>query len=416
LIGCSGSGKTVSINKILATYPQVIHHEKYNTTQIVFLKIDCPFDGSLKSLCHNFFRAIDKVLHENYSDRYLKKRHSVETLIALMAQVANLHAIGMLVIDEIQHLSARKSGGAEAMLNFFVTLVNTISIPVMMVGTPKARPIFELDLRSARRASGFGSVLWEPLPKPLFNEQLDTSEWGRFTNQLWKRQWLKKSNLTLSSEISETWFDLSQGIIDIVIKLYVLSQIRAVVTGIERITPKLMRKVYEDELKPIHPMIDALRSGIADRIAKYSDLTIPYIDKRVLELTKVVQEEIERYSAEPSFGDNSKAIRLHRMLVEMGYDSNLLAPLVEKVFQENPTVGLKDLIPIIIEWYSAVEQNNQKDSGKSVKMIPEKDWHTLDSDDLRFAFSQADDSDELLDLLEKQGLIFNAEEWIDSYG
>jgi hypothetical protein len=49
-------------------------------------------------------------------------------------------------------------------------------------------------------------------------------------------------------------------------------------------------------------------------------------------------------------------------------------------------------------------------------MIPEKDWHTLDSDDLRFVFSQADDSDELMDLLEKQGLIFKVEEWIDSYG
>ncbi len=38
------------------------------------------------------------------------------------------------------------------MLNFFVTLVNTIGLPVILVGTPKARDIFEKDFRSARRS------------------------------------------------------------------------------------------------------------------------------------------------------------------------------------------------------------------------------------------------------------------------
>lgn len=61
LIGCSGSGKSTTLNRILATYPQVIFHEKYNFTQIVYLKLDCPHDGSLKNLCYHFFRAIDEV-------------------------------------------------------------------------------------------------------------------------------------------------------------------------------------------------------------------------------------------------------------------------------------------------------------------------------------------------------------------
>ena len=50
-IGCSGSGKTSSLNRILGAYPQLIYHPQYNFTQIVFLKIDCPHDGSLKNLC-----------------------------------------------------------------------------------------------------------------------------------------------------------------------------------------------------------------------------------------------------------------------------------------------------------------------------------------------------------------------------
>lgn len=54
-----------------------------------------------------------------------------------MRQIANFHAIGLLIIDEIQHLNIKP--GADKMLNFFVTLVNVISLPVIMVGTPKAR-------------------------------------------------------------------------------------------------------------------------------------------------------------------------------------------------------------------------------------------------------------------------------------
>jgi len=129
LIGCSGSGKSTTLNRILATYPQVIFHEKYNFTQIVYLKLDCPHDGSLKNLCYHFFRAIDEVLNTNYEAKYALKRHSVETLLALMSQIANVHAIGVLVIDEIQHLNLKGSGGVEKMLNFFVTLVNVIGLP-----------------------------------------------------------------------------------------------------------------------------------------------------------------------------------------------------------------------------------------------------------------------------------------------
>ncbi|MEI2614897.1 MAG: AAA family ATPase [Methylotenera sp.] len=70
-----------------------------------------------------------EVLNTNYEAKYALKRHSVETLLALMSQIANVHAIGVLVIDEIQHLNLKGSGGVEKMLNFFVTLVNVIGLP-----------------------------------------------------------------------------------------------------------------------------------------------------------------------------------------------------------------------------------------------------------------------------------------------
>ncbi|HAS89186.1 MAG TPA: hypothetical protein DCS48_07760 [Desulfovibrio sp.] len=189
LTGVPGCGKSSTIDRILATYPQVILHEKYNFTQLVYLKIDCPHDGGIKNLCINFFRAIDRVLDTDYETIYVKKRHNIETLLSLIPQVANKHGLGVLVIDEIQHLYGRSSGGVNNMMSFFVTMENTIGLPVVFVGTPKARDIFEKELRLARRGVGLGSLVWEPMKNiaPIVDPRsgkIKTNEWRSFTDVL----------------------------------------------------------------------------------------------------------------------------------------------------------------------------------------------------------------------------------------
>lgn len=60
LIGLSGMGKTTALNSIAKLYPQVISHRKYKKkifieTQVVWLKMECPHDGSLRGFCAAFF-------------------------------------------------------------------------------------------------------------------------------------------------------------------------------------------------------------------------------------------------------------------------------------------------------------------------------------------------------------------------
>lgn len=415
LIGCSGSGKSTTLNRIFATYPQVIFHEKYNFTQITYLKLDCPHDGSLKNLCYHFFRAIDNVLHTNYEAKYALKRHSVETLLALMSQIANVHAIGVLIIDEIQHLNIKGSGGVEKMLNFFVTLVNVIGLPVVMVGTPKARPIFETDLRSARRGAGFGALLWEPMKaaKPVIDpntNKVKPTEWIAFTDKLWKYQWLKKRDEKLSDEVRDTWYELSQGVLDIVVKLFVLAQLRAIATQTERITVKLLKQVYDDELKPVHPMLAALRSGDPDLIAKYSDLTIPDMDKRILALSAKILDAQSNTSLGRHQG-NEQAERLHNLLVAMDCESDLIAPLVMRVFNEYPQLSVRELMPIVLEWYRGPSTTSTPLKAKIVK-IKVPDWHTLDTEDLRFKFSQSDQDVSVYQGLKQSNMIFDVDTWL----
>lgn len=423
LIGCSGSGKTTSLKRILAGYPQVIYHREFNIDQVVHLKIDCSHNGSLKEICFNYFRGLDRILGTNYQKQYGFKRNGTESMLAMMSQLANSHALGVLVIDEIQHLSRSKSGGSEEMLNFFVTLVNTIGVPVILIGTPKARDIFEKDLRSARRGAGFGAIFWDPIPKHIDGEP--NKEWVSFTNQLWQMQLLNDQDGLLTDSLRDVWHDLSQGVMDIVVKLFVLAQLRAMAIGRETLTEGVLRKVYEDELKPVHPMLEALRSGKPEKIARYSDLIVPYMDERLIQLKEEFakmsnQSELDKTLASFSSEDEK---RLFMMLKE-AYPTNLLADTIRQLFDENPKLSFRDLLPKVVSLLdqapspaktSAItpaktRSSSSKSQGtKKAERLKVAEWEVLDTEDLRYRFFKADRGQEFYQALDDAGSLFDSE-------
>ncbi|MCU7819741.1 MAG: ATP-binding protein [gamma proteobacterium symbiont of Lucinoma myriamae] len=274
LLGVSGSGKTTTLNKLLSAYPRAIYHPDYNLIQVPWLKVDCPHDGSLSELCLSFFYALDRRLGTNYAKKYGGSRKGIGYLLTSVAQLANIHVIGVLVIDEFQHLSLAKGGGSKKMLNFLVTLVNTIGVSVIIVGTPQAMPIFAGEFRQARRSTGEGSMLWDRLKRD--------ASWDKLVDVLWKYQWLNNKQ-AIDDDIKDVLYDLTQGVFDILIKLFCLTQARAIILDEETITIGLLKKVYDDEFIPVHKMLAALRSKDADKIAKYGDLKMPNIEAKMIQ-------------------------------------------------------------------------------------------------------------------------------------
>ncbi len=270
LIGCSGSGKSTAVRKVLSTYPQLLVHPDYNMLQqLTYVIVECPYNGDLANLCKNFFHSIDEVLGTNYHRRYGQQiRVGEKTLLQAMKQIAIDHALGLLVIDEIQHLQDTKDK-REELLNFFTELTNTIGVPVLIVGTPKASGISK-DLRGARREIGFGSMEWG-----ISKTESDMNHWRRFVTRLWRFQWVQKRTKAPSEDILEHLFILSQGIIDITVKLFVIAQIRAIVSKAEELTIPLFDTVYAEEMKSVHPMLDALRSGNQHEIQSIQILQYP---------------------------------------------------------------------------------------------------------------------------------------------
>lgn len=417
LIGISGAGKSKSLERVLETYPQVIYHEQQNYFQITYLKIECPSNGDLESLCLNFFSAVDNVLDTDYERRYAKQRLSVPKMLALMRQLANNRAIGILVIDEIQRLSQVRSGGKEQMLEFFVELVNTVGIPIVLVGTPKARPIFELELQSGRRSAGLGSIYWETIPQHVAtnNGNAPNQNWIRFTDNLWKYQWLRHGDDPLTDEIRECWYNLSQGVLDIVVKLFVLAQLRAIANKKERITVGILQSVYNQELKPVHPMLEALRSGDVDKIVKYSDMRVVDLDKRIIQLGAEILAAAQKQE-EKLFGGNPEALRLYNLIlqIEESFDEQIVAKLIERVLHERPDLTLPELIPLIVKWY--LQDNELTASNKPKIRIRENEWLDLDVDDYRYQFAYCKEENiSLVERLERNGEMFDLDSWVSGH-
>ena len=282
LIGTAGMGKTLTVEEILNGIPELIEHTTpMSLKQVVWLKLDCPHKGSVRALCFDFFTEMDRILGTTYLKTYAGLRATEESMMSHMALVANLHALGVLVIDEIQHLG-RVREDHDVLLKFLVTLINKIGVPVLLIGTNAASDIVRKTLRLGRRSVGLGSATWERYGP-------DEEDWKDFVADLWRYQWTDVET-PLDDILRTTLYEQSAGIVDIAVKLFMLAQLRAIRRGegggSECISPALIRSVARDDLAIIRPLVEALNSGDRRRIERYGDMA-PLRDV----FTKILQTE-----------------------------------------------------------------------------------------------------------------------------
>ncbi|MDZ8238659.1 MAG: ATP-binding protein [Nostoc sp. ChiQUE01a] len=261
LIGSSGIGKTTNFINILNLYPQVILHPEYSFYQIVWLRVECP--KTLKGLCIDIFAGIDKLVGTNFAEKFNPTSHSEDHLLAQLAQIAHTHHLGILVIDEIQNLVTTTRSSAE-ILNFLVKLDNIIGIPVIRVGTNEAISILQGNFRNARRSTGEGAIIWDRM--------VNDDEWRFFMEGMWEYQWTK-TPIPFSDQINEVFYEESQGIIDIAVKLYKMVQWKAIsIDDKEIITVDLISQTAKYGLCLVKPMLDAIKSGDKNLLIKYKDI------------------------------------------------------------------------------------------------------------------------------------------------
>lgn len=277
ILGISGVGKSTAVQEILNLYPQVIYHNRYcsqnlTLTQLVWLILECPADGSIKGLCLNFFQALDDILSTNYYEKYGGNgRRTVNEMMPYMALAASNIHLGVLVIDEIQRLTKLNIGGYEKMLDFFGQLINTIGIPVVLVGTYKAWSILGSEFRQIRRGTGQGDFVWDRM-------QRSDEDWQLLVEALWTYQYVQHP-CKLTEELSDALYYECQGITHFAVILFMLAQVRAITTGVEKITVGIIKSVAKDCLRTARKILNALKSGNLEDLKNCEDVLAIDIEK-----------------------------------------------------------------------------------------------------------------------------------------
>jgi len=378
LIGISGSGKTSSLNRILSLFPQVIVHSEYqgqdfSRYQVTHIRLEAPYDGSLKALCLQLFSVIDTLLGTQYLERYGNGKWSTNVMIPILSRLLQNMGTGILVVDEIQHLSLARSGGSAQVLNFFTTLINTAQIPVLLVGTPKSLKVLTSEFRQARRSlSGHGGFLWDRLKKD--------ENWALFLSGLWQYQWTRHVE-GLTQELSDVMYEETQGIPDIAVKLFAMTQVRAIVTGKEKITAELIRKVAKEQFKIIRPMLDALRDGRKTQLLDYEDIVVPNVEEFIqreriqIDVQTFIQEARKRTESRQEQIVQVKDEAIIRLQL-LGISERQASELVKTVLTEQPNAS--DVNEVVKAAFQlSIQKKQDRQGGKVNPAEDERDLRLI---------------------------------------
>lgn len=352
--GVSGAGKTTAINSTLHLYPQVIRHESYygkplTRTQIVWLKVDCPFDGNFATLCRSVFKEIDKLTGERWLEKYGYLTRSTSTMVMHLTTLLTNYNVGVLVIDEIQHLSKLK-GEAVDMLDFFVTLTNMFSVPIIFIGTSKARSLFQTNFRLARRVQSGGYIEMGPLKR-------GSIEWDTLLESLWEFNVLDEET-ELDEKMREVFYDECQGVISIAVMLFMCSQSRSLLNQMKKMTPSIIKETATNDLRFTQPMIIALRSGDPLKIAEFDDIRINEED-----VWKSLQHDIEMEErVNEAITTKRKDMKTRR---QNSHDSLYFSICSSNLF---PHLGQNEIKKILDTVISNCELNTSEDDLKMLVM------------------------------------------------
>lgn len=272
-IAINGYGKTQMYERMLIQlFPQVIHHKEYQgraltQTQLVWLKVECPYNKSVGTFCKSFYAEVDKLLGTNFYERYAEKPGTIDKLVIRLIKTVAQVNLGVLVIDEIQKIQKAYSGGENNMIDFITQLVNTLGVPVILIGSFKALYLFKDSLANTRKCLPNGYA--ENISGYLLG---DSWEWNHFIENLWDLQYTK-TYTEITQDIKDKMHFYSMGIPDITVKLFMHVQSRTIVNGgDERIRLSDIREVAERSLNMVQPIFNRIRSGDPSAYKELDDI------------------------------------------------------------------------------------------------------------------------------------------------
>ena len=215
MLGVSGCGKSSALELALNYYPKVIRHIGENgmsTIQIPYLFVTCPPDSNFTVLYRQIGKELDRYLGNNEplieNEIMGKSRSSLGEIRARVAKMIERYAVGLLIVDEIQHLNFANQ--TERSFNALKVLANETMVGIGVVGTSDALQKIYAEEQTARRVG-------KTIPCDNYTENEDY--FNRIVRSLLQYRWFEGTN-TFTPEIIKLLHEESHGIIAYVVLIY----------------------------------------------------------------------------------------------------------------------------------------------------------------------------------------------------
>lgn len=249
IIGAPGAGKSVSVNKCLEYYPQVIVHQSNDMRfiQVTYLHVQCPADCSIKAFYISCLFALEKAIGQSFHIKY--DRRTIDQLALLFKLYALRFNLGILVIDEIQNLTIDNS----KMMNQLLNLTNETQISFCFIGTYSGMDnIFSKNFKISRRGG-----------KCIYVDRYELGNAFKYVmNNIWKLNYTATPT-KLTPELIDAFYIETYGVIGFLIETYKTIQEASILNNLQ-ITPKLVHEVISRQYEEQQQLIqDAIR-GIYD--------------------------------------------------------------------------------------------------------------------------------------------------------
>lgn len=265
LIGDSGVGKSSMLEQLLNYFPSVIEHRIYkrkkmeHTTQVVWIKVDCPNNSSVRDLCEEILSCLNIAMKV-----HSQPEKTIGKLVRQIEQRIKSSFLGILVIDEMQRLEFKRTGGENNLLNFLHNLMNKLGVPIFFCANPPFHKTLAVTLKAARRAESAGYFVMHPLER-------DDPWWQAFIEELWTLQWTNKET-KLTDILNDKLHSLSVGNLDLAHRIYKKAQSLVIGTPDETISEAVLDQAY------------AIACGLSSKTAEISNrqknLLIPRSNKK----------------------------------------------------------------------------------------------------------------------------------------
>lgn len=240
IIGESGIGKSLSIERAVELLKGNEIIELEETKIIPIIIIQCPFDCSTKSLLLSICKKIDEALGTNYYDMQIRAKAAINIMILSVGQMLINHCC-LLVIDEIQNLVKHKAGSQ--LVTSLTQLLNEAGVGIVMVGTPEIVPFFEGADYLARRAIGL-----------CYSRCAYDDYFFNFCNEIWKYQYVSNTS-EITDTINHYLYEHSAGKLSNVIFLFYTAQEISILNGRECIDMEALEEAYQ-RMQMLHSYIE----------------------------------------------------------------------------------------------------------------------------------------------------------------